>query len=436
MAAGTAPAVPAHDAGRQAPTHEAPAHDAPVHDAPVHDAAVAVARSLAHRLGQDRPRTVELLSPELAVGGVLAEPLTARTDVPLADASAMDGFAVTGAGAEAGPWRVVGTVLAGGAPAAPLRPGEAVQVATGALVPVGTDRVLPVELVEVEQAPDSAGHDGREVTLTATTPERSHIRPRGEECAAGEQLLPAGRRVVAAVAGLAASTGSDVLAVRRPPRVLALVTGDEVVTAGVPRPGQVRDAIGPLLPGAVRTLGGDLVGSFRCGDAPGQLDAALGRMLASDADVLLTCGMAGAGPADRLRPWLVSVGARLVVDGVSVRPGHPQVLAVLPDGRPLVGLPGNPFAAVAALLVLLHPLLQGMSAVVDAPTDRAVLLGWHHRGRPVTSLVPVRRCGPGKVEPSGPAGPAQLRGLAEADAVAVVPAGWDPAEPVELLPHP
>lgn len=358
-----------------------------------------------------------------AFTSVLAEPLLARSDVPAADTSAMDGFAVAGPG----PWRVRGRVLAGGAGAGPVGDGDAVEVATGAMVPVGTERVLPVEVVDVV---------GGGLRLVGEQPGRGHVRPRGEECVAGEQLLGAGHVVTASVAGLAASTGSDVLRVRRPPRVRALVTGDEIVHAGLPRPGQVRDAVGPLLPDAVRVLGGTVSGLDRCGDGPGELDAALEVMLRSSADVLLTCGMAGAGPADRLRPWLAQVGARLVVDGVAIRPGHPQVLAQLPDGRPLVGLPGNPLAAVAALLVLLRPLLAGMTGTAAVEPARAVLVGWQQRGRPVTSLVPVRHRGTGEVEPSGPAGPAQLRGLAAADAVALVPPGWDPAATVELLPRP
>jgi len=363
-----------------------------------------------------------------ALGAVLSKPLLAASDVPVADASAMDGFAVHGPG----PWRVRGTVLAGDASARAITDGEAVEVATGALVPPGTDRVLPVELVTVEPVAE----EGARLQLVGDRPDRDHVRPRGEECVVGELLLPAGRRVTAAVVGLAASTGSDTLQVRPAPRVHALVTGDELVTAGVPRPGQVRDAVGPLLPAAVHSLGGRLAGLDRCGDAVGELDAALEAMVRGDADVLLTCGMAGAGPADRLRPWLASVGARLVVDGVAVRPGHPQVLAVLPDGRPLVGLPGNPLAAVSALLMLLRPLLGGLSGALDDEPERAVLVGWRPKGRPAASLVPVRRCGAGRVEPSGPAGPAQLRGLAAADAVALVPQDWDTVSSVELLPRP
>ncbi|MGJ7439655.1 molybdopterin molybdotransferase MoeA [Aquipuribacter sp. MA13-6] len=386
-------------------------------------ASVEQARDRARRLGASRLLPATESSVAAAPGSVLAEPLLARSDVPAADASAMDGFAVAGPG----PWRVRGRVLAGGVPAAPVAAGDAVEVATGALVPLGTERVLPVEVVET-----AAGV----LRLVEEAPGRRHVRPRGEECSAGEVLLEAGRLVTASVAGLAASTGTDSLLVRRPPQVRALVTGDEILTSGLPVPGQVRDAVGPLLPDAVRVLGGRLGGLDRCGDGAGELDAALDGMLRSDADVLLTCGMAGSGPADRLRPWLAQVGARLVVDGVAVRPGHPQVLAELPDGRPLVGLPGNPLAAVAALLVLLRPLLAGMTGTAELQPARALLVGWEQRGRPVSSLVPVRHTGAGQVEPSGPAGPAQLRGLAAADAVALVPAAWDPSTPVELLPRP
>ena len=333
----------------------------------------------------------------------------------------MDGFAVRGEG----PWSVRGRVLAGGAPAAPLGPGDAVEVATGALVPAGTDRVLPVEVVAV---------DGAVLRLDGPAPGRVHVRPRGEECEAGEVLLPAGRRVRAGVLGLAASTGSDTLLVRRRPRVAALLTGDELVTSGLPVPGQVRDAVGPLLPAAVASLGGDLVGLRRCGDAPGELADALAALTSDGCDVVLTCGMAGAGPADRLRPWLAEVGARLVVDSVVVRPGHPMVLAELPGGRPLVGLPGNPLAAVAALLGLLGPLLDGLGGRTAEEPERAGLVGWEPRGRPATVLLPVRRRADRTVEPSGRSGPAQLRGLAAADAVAVVPPGWTTGDVVELLP--
>lgn len=385
------------------------------------------ARATARALGTARRGHGLLLPPSAALGAVLAAPLQAWSDVPAGDASAMDGFAVTGSG----PWQVHGLVLAGGRPADRIAAGEAVEVATGALVPPGTERVLPVEIVREVDGPT-----GRVVQLEGPPTDRRHVRSRGEECTAGEELLPAGRRVTASVVGLAESTGSDTILVRPRPRVAALVTGDELLLAGLPQPGQVRDAVGPLLPGAVASLGGELMTVARCGDGPVELEDALERLADLDCDVVVTCGMAGAGPADRLRPWLQEVGAELLVDGVAVRPGHPQVLAVLPGGRPIVGLPGNPLAAVAALLGLMHPLLDGMAGLEPPVQRRAELHGWEPRGRPVTSLVPVRWAVDGTVEPSGPAGPAQLRGLAAADCVAVVPGDWDRTSAVELLPRP
>ncbi|MFC5381086.1 molybdopterin molybdotransferase MoeA [Aquipuribacter nitratireducens] len=385
---------------------------------------VPTARRLAHDAGAARLLPPAPLPLDECGGTVLAAPLVARSDAPSVDSSAMDGFAVRGEG----PWSVVDRVLAGAVARRALTPGEAAEVATGAPVPAGTERVLPIEDVTV---------DGSRVALTGPWPSRRHVRRRGEQVTAGTVLLDAGVPVSAAVLGLAASAGADSLTVRRRPRVGALLTGDELVTSGVPRPGQVRDAVGPLLPGLVEHLGGRPVEARRSGDDARALGAALDSLLATDADVVVTCGMAGAGPADHLHAWLGDIGASLVVDGVAVRPGHPQLLAVLPDGRPLVGLPGNPLAAVAALLLLLGPVLDGMTGRVGPPAARVRLVGAVPSGRPVTSLVPVRRgTEPGTVEAAGPAGPAQLWGLALADAVAVVPPGAGPQDLVELLPLP
>ncbi|MFE4605351.1 molybdopterin molybdenumtransferase MoeA, partial [Kitasatospora indigofera] len=132
----------------------------------------------------------------------------------------------------------------------------------------------------------------------------------------------------------------------------------------------------------------------------------------------------------------VGAGARLLVDGVAVRPGHPMVLAGLPDGRHLVGLPGNPLAAVAGTVTLALPLLHmlaGRAAAGPCVTPAADPLPGHPRD---TRLLPVRRSARGAV-PLAFDGPAMLRGLALAEALAVVPPGGVPAgAPVELLPVP
>jgi molybdopterin molybdotransferase len=142
---------------------------------------------------------------------------------------------------------------------------------------------------------------------------------------------------------------------------------------------------------------------------------------------VLTSGSTAAGPADHVHAVLADLGGRLVVDGVAVRPGHPMLLAEV-DGTPVVGLPGNPLAAVSALLTLLQPLLAGMRGSVPAGTRRRieVALTGHPRD---TRLVPLTGG-----RPSLHRGPAMLRGLVSADVMAVVPPGGLPAgAPVEAL---
>lgn len=339
----------------------------------------------------------------------LAAPLLALVPVPGTDVSAMDGYAVCGPP----PWRLVGRVLAGGAAYPSLAGGEAVEIATGAPVPAGSAAVLPYE---------AADADGQWVKGPAET--GRHIRRRGEDIPEDAVVLGAGTLVTPSVLGLAAGLGHDRLRVVPKPAVSVLVTGDEVVFAGVPGPGRVRDAIGPMLPGLVEWAGGRLAGVARLPDG----ERALREALASqDADVVVVCGASSKGPADHLRAVLR--GAEILVDGVAVRPGHPQILAGLESGAMLVGLPGNPFAALGAALTLLVPLLgrpyRGEMSALAGPV-RA-----HPRD---TRLVPVRRSEEGAV-PVGHDRPGSLWGAALAEALAAVPPGWC-GGPVELIELP
>ncbi|MFJ6609730.1 molybdopterin molybdotransferase MoeA [Streptomyces sp. NPDC091289] len=366
-----------------------------------------------------------------ALGHALAEPLTAITDLPPFDTSAMDGWAVAGPG----PWRLRGGgVLAGGRPE-PLRLGTAVPIATGARLPDGAVAVLRREDGE---------DDGRGGLLLdrATSPgppaPGRDIRSCGQECHAGDPLLPAGTTVTPAVLGLAAAAGHDRLAVHRRPLVQLLVLGDELLEAGPPRHGRIRDALGPLLPPWLLGRGADAVGRHLVPDDFGPLYEAV---RGSTADVVVTTGSTAAGPVDFLHDVLRALGARLLVDSVAVRPGHPMLLAELPpgaDGRPrhLVGLPGNPLAAVAGAVTLAVPLLRRLGGHLEAEPVRAACaaaLPGHPRD---TRLLPVRRTGPA-VAPLPFDGPAMLRGLAVADGLAVVPPGGAEAGTVvEILDVP
>ncbi|MEV4612358.1 molybdopterin molybdotransferase MoeA [Kitasatospora sp. NPDC049258] len=369
-------------------------------------------------LAGGRPLAVRVVELAAALGHTLAEPLAALTDLPAFDTSAMDGWAVAGPG----PWREAGRVLAG-QPAEPLADGAAVVIATGAQLPPGATGVLRREHGRVERGL---------LRGPALVPGQD-VRPRGQECRRGEELLPAGRVVTPAVLGLAAAAGHDRLPVHRRPTVELLVLGDELLDAGLPRPGLVRDALGPLLPPWLAAAGAELIARRHVRDDFGLLRDAV---LRSPADLVVTTGGTAAGPVDFLHPALAAAGARLLVDGVAVRPGHPMLLAELPGGRHLVGLPGNPLAAVAGAVTLALPLLAALSGR-PAPAHRIEPVAAALPGHPSdTRLLPVVRTERG-VAPLAFDGPAMLRGLALAEALAVVPPGGLPAgDRVELLEVP
>lgn len=345
---------------------------------------------------------------DAALGLTLAAPLTALTDLPSFDTSAMDGWAIAGPG----PWAVREEgVLAGHADAAALTDGEAVRIATGARIPPDTTAVLRSEHGHT----DAKGrlHADRDIEPG------QDIRPRGQECRTGDHLLATGTIVTPAVLGLAAAAGYDTLTAVPRPRVEVLVLGDELLTEGLPHDGLIRDALGPMLPPWLRALGAEIVGVRRLGDSAKALQKALGT---SSADLVVTTGGTAAGPVDQVHPTLDRMGAELLVDGVAVRPGHPMLLARLKEDQHLVGLPGNPLAAVSGLLTLAEPLLRTLAAR-PAPESYTLPLKEAVHGHPYdTRLVPVVLRGDHAV-PLHYHGPAMLRGMAAADALAVVPPG-------------
>lgn len=382
------------------------------------------ARALAARAGRTgTPRTQRVPLGE-ALGRLLAEPLTALCDLPSFDTSAMDGWAVAGPG----PWTVRedGSVLAGDTGNAPLADGTAVRIATGARVPPGTTAVIRSEHARVD-APARQLHGER-----AVTPGQD-IRPRGQECRSGDRLLPAMALVTPPVLGLAAAAGYDELLTVARPRVEILVLGDELLTSSLPHDGLIRDALGPMIGPWLRALGADVLATRRLGDDAEALHAAV---TTSEADLLVTTGGTAAGPVDHVHPVLRKAGAELLVDQVAVRPGHPMLLARLAPGRHLVGLPGNPLAAVSGLLTLAEPLLRGLEGR-PAPVPYTAPVRDEVHGHPHdTRLVPFVHHDD-QLVPLHYNGPAMLRGTAAADGLAVVPPGGArPGDELEVLDLP
>ncbi|MFE7130246.1 molybdopterin molybdotransferase MoeA [Streptomyces sp. NPDC057638] len=400
------------NAGARAAARERPRTRAPRHQGlswpEAHERAVHAGRGAG---GQ----SVDRVPLPGALRRVLAQPLTALGDLPSFDTSAMDGWAVAGPG----PWHLGEglSLLAGHSSASPLEDGTAVRIATGARVPVGATAVIRSEHARADER-------RRLLFAERTVIQGQDIRPRGQECRSGDRLLPAGFPVTPAVLGLAAAAGYDELDVVRRPRAEVLVLGDELLTEGPARDGLIRDALGPMTAPWLSALGVETLATRRLGDDQEALHQAVS---GSTAELVVTTGGTAAGPVDHVHTVLRTLGAELLVDGVAVRPGHPMLLARLPatEGRParyLVGLPGNPLAAVAGLLTLVEPLLRGLGGMraplpCRVPAQEEVPGHLHD-----TRLLPcVFR--DGWMTPVRYAGPAMLRGVAAADGLAVIPPG-------------
>jgi molybdopterin molybdotransferase len=358
------------------------------------------ARVAAHAAGARHPAPPTEVPLDEADGATLAGPLLTRTDLPAFPTSSVDGWATRGPA----PWRIVGRILAGTRAGPLTEDGTCVEIATGAMVPEGTEQIVRIE--------DST-HDGR-VTGTARAPKE--WRDAGEEARAGEELFPAGTRVTPGIVGLAASCGYDTLAVRRP-RAAVLVFGDELLTRGLPGEGRVRDSLGPSLPAWLRRLGAsptEVIGPVE--DTLEAHVAAIRKALTS-ADLVCTTGGTMHGPVDHLHPALTELGAEYVVNTVEVRPGFPMLLASVEGGALIAGLPGNPQSAIVALMSLVAPALAGLAGR-PLPELGRIRLAADIRGRGrYTHLALVDRDG----RPVSHAGSSMLRGLAGAAGFAVIP---------------
>lgn len=364
---------------------------------------------------------------EACDGLVLAQDLVAKVALPSFDTSAMDGWAVAGDG----PWHVAGASLAGRPFDAALRVGEAVVIATGAVVPAGADAVVPSENGVL------ADRGGRQ-QLQAPVPEPGiHVRPAGEECAAGEGLASRGRVVTPALLGLAAASGHDDLLVVPRPRVALVLFGDELALSGEPGHGLVRDSLGPQVPAWVRRMGAEVVLVDRGEDTlEAHVDAI--RRAATVADVVLTTGGTAAGPVDHLHAAIGACAGEVLVDSVAVRPGHPMLAATVADGRAwLVGLPGNPQSAIVTLVSLAAPVVAGLAGRLPLPALDEVLTAEALPSPPHEDRLVLGSVSAGVFTAGSHLGSGMLRGLAGATGFAVLPPGGVPAGTrVRWLPLP
>ena len=367
---------------------------------------------------------LETLPLHQALGRVLAAAVQSPVDVPPHDNSAMDGYAFAGsllATVDSLALPIAGTVLAGQPWQGDVPAGHALRIMTGAMLPPGLDTVVPFELCQA---------DAQQVRF-ATTGLRpgANRRLRGEELAADATALPAGTRLGPAELGLAAGLGLPQLTVRRRLRVALFSTGDELLQPGdAARSGAIYDSNRFALAAALQQLGCDVQDLGAVRDEPAALRAAL-QQAAQSADVILTSGGVSSGDADHTQSLLAELGDVAFLR-IAMRPGRPLAAGRMrgADGRPgalLLGLPGNPVAALLSFALLARPALlqaMGMDAARATPALVQVPLAAPLRKRAgrtefVRATLQANAQGLIEARPTGNQSSAMLSSLVQADAL-------------------
>jgi molybdopterin molybdotransferase len=368
----------------------------------------------------------------VALGRILAADHLARRSNPPGANSAVDGYGFAHASLPAGNKLVLplakGRSAAGSPFTGALPPGQAVRILTGALVPPGVDTVIMQEDVSVQ--------DGQ-LVFAPGIKQGANIRPEGEDVAAGRTALTRGHRLSAADLALLSALGLETAEVFRRLRVGVLSTGDEIVPPGSTMdPARTYDANRPMLLALAQGWGYAPVDLGHVEDSRDALRARLDEA-ARRTDVIVTSGGASAGEEDHVSALLKESGA-LTEWRVAIKPGRPLALAMW-QGVPVIGLPGNPVAALVCSLIFARPafsLLAGGDWL--SPTGFALPAAFSKRkkeGR--REYLRARMTGDGRVEAFRSEGSGLISGLSWADGLIELgeeARDINPGDPVRFLP--
>jgi len=346
-------------------------------------------RLLEEKVGGIRPLEVIEVPLLEAQGKVLAEDVRAPIDYPPFDRSTVDGYAVRSvdvAGAsEVTPvsLRVTGKVSVGSAPLGEVRPGEAYEIATGAMIPRGADAVVMEEHVS---------RKGDLLTVYRSVAPSENISQAGSDVSAGDVVLRAGTLLTAREIAVLAGLGVSRVRVYRPPRVSVFSTGVELTPPGAPlEPGHLYDVDGYVVTASLRELGVD---AKFLGILPDNYEVMLNSVAKAleESDVVITTGSTSAGYGDMIYRVFRDLGAEVIVHGLKARPGKPTAIAV--KGRKvLFGLPGFPLSAMMNLYTLVTPVvlrMMGLEPTREVVKVRARIPFRFQAGRGFTELIPVQ----------------------------------------------
>ena len=304
-------------------------------------------------------REVESVALTEADGRILAHDISAPLSLPPFTNSAVDGFAVASRDLPQGKeqrFPVTGRVQAGASAPAPLKPGHAMRIFTGAPIPEGADTVFMQEDVRLEHG---------NVVVPAGLRRGANVRPAGEDIPLGHVALKAGRRLRPQDVALAAALGLMKIEARRRIRVAVFSTGNELVSPGEERAAaQLFDSNRFMLMAMLARLRCEVADFGILRDERASLASAL-KKVAADHDLILTTGGVSTGEEDHLKAGVESAGS-LVLWRMAIKPGRPVAMGII-GGTPLIGLPGNPVASFVTFVHVVRPTVLALSGAAQEP---------------------------------------------------------------------
>ncbi len=378
------------------------------------------------------PLDTEEVEISKSLGRILAVDITAPTQKPLWETSAMDGYAVhsqdvSGANSSK-PVRleVIGVVFPGNNPEIKLSRGQAIRIMTGGPIPIGADTVIRVEDTDREQK------DPGQIIIYSDRDQKRHVRPAAEDWTQGDTILKSGTGIGPGQIGVLASARATKILVHRKPLVAILANGNELqdIETQHPQPNLIPESNSHVVATAIHLAGGIPLRLGIARDNPKEIRDNIEK--ASKADVLVTLGGASMGEEDLFKGVLENLGFRLDFWRVKIRPGSPTSFGHLPRNdipdQPVFGIPGNPASAFVSFEIFVRPFLIALSG--STRINRTVISAYATEdlstAQNITGFLLVKMAHNGditEVSLAGPQGSGLVKSLGAADGLAIIPEG-------------